>query len=282
MTLAMIFQDLAQQQNGIKRKILWYESDGLRTRTRTEGMERLRKTPLNLNNCQGFGPSLWSSGRLFYMERKTVHLRPLIAMSTLAKLRPLFKIRKQQTCFRRESQAKAASTPQGFFWLHSACPSISCWDQQNMKRCEARRARGLTICSLLSFYLLLKISLSAARIEFPEAKSSVSFRIPKNTENSCLQGLFLLIFKHCIMSGSLLWIFAAASFKVGWETKDRTLDEREWMTKAHVGEGYSLVWLLMYFAQVHMWFAVITVHYVFNGHRMGLIALHTQAGTRQQ
>ena len=95
-------------------------------RNRTEEMESLRKTPLNLNNCHGFGPSLWSSGRLFYMERKTVHLRPLIAMSTLAKLRPLFKIRKQQTCFRRQSQAKAASTPQGFFWLHSACPSISC------------------------------------------------------------------------------------------------------------------------------------------------------------
>ena len=31
MTLAMIFQDLAQQQNGIKRKILWHETDGLRT-----------------------------------------------------------------------------------------------------------------------------------------------------------------------------------------------------------------------------------------------------------
>ena len=158
-------------------------------------MESLRKTPLNLNNCHGFGPSLWSSGRLFYMERKTVHLRPLIAMSTLAKLRPLFKIRKQQTCFRRQSQAKAASTPQGFFWLHSACPSISCWDQQNMKRCEARRARGLTICSLLSFYLLLKISLSAARIEFPEAKSSVSFRIPKKCWKFIFIGPFFADFQ---------------------------------------------------------------------------------------
>ena len=77
-----------------------------------------------------------------------------------------------------------------------------------------------------------KLAFPQRGLNFQRQKAASHLKYPKMLKIHIYRA-FLMIFKHCIMSGSLLWIFAAASFKVGWETKDRTLDEREWMTKAH-------------------------------------------------
>ena len=88
-------------------------------------------------------------------SRKTVHLRPLIAMSTLAKLRPLFKIRKQQTCFLRRHGSR------GFF----SVPIQVLAETNKIWKDVKKQQNSITICCA-SIFFFFKIS------------SKVPFRYP--------------------------------------------------------------------------------------------------------
>ena len=147
-TLAMIFLGLLAWQNGKKKKILWYKRQ---TRDRNRDL-----TTQNAFKSKQL-PRIWvllllgMGLALFYMEsRKTVHLRPLIAMSTLAKLRPLFKIRKQQTCFLWAAElwyGSKGSKAKGFFSV-----PIQVLAETNKIWKDVKQQNSITICCASIFF----------------------------------------------------------------------------------------------------------------------------------
>ena len=113
-------------------------------------------------------------------SRKTVHLRPLIAMSTLAKLRPLFKIRKQQTCFLRRHGSR------GFF----SVPIQVLAETNKIWKDVKKQQNSITICCASIFFfskLALKCLFAILSWEYWIARESISAFATKTPEFSSLK-----------------------------------------------------------------------------------------------
>ena len=113
-------------------------------------------------------------------SRKTVHLRPLIAMSTLAKLRPLFKIRKQQTCFLRRHGSR------GFF----SVPIQVLAETNKIWKDVKKQQNSITICCASIFFfskLAPKCLFAILSWEYWIARESISAFATKTPEFSSLK-----------------------------------------------------------------------------------------------
>ena len=114
-------------------------------------------------------------------SRKTVHLRPLIAMSTLAKLRPLFKIRKQQTCFLRRHGSRG-----GFF----SVPIQVLAETNKIWKDVKKQQNSITICCASIFFfskLAPKCLFAILSWEYWIARESISAFATKTPEFSSLK-----------------------------------------------------------------------------------------------